>query len=389
MNVKTPTLLSYAFRPFFLLNGFFAIIVVALWVMSLHGSGPPTFPAIAVYWHGHEMLVGFAMAAVAGFLLTAVANWTGRPALSGAPLGWLVMTWLTGRIAMLLSGVLPAFLVMLLDGAFPVLLCVFASREVMGSGNRRNYPVAAITGFMAILNLVFHFGAIQADAGVQRLALYLLIHLVLVLVTVIAGRIVPSFTANWLRARGETRLPSINARLDIVTIVATLAAGVAVSLSQTGPVTGVLALIAAATHVIRLSRWHGFSTTPEPLLFVLHVNYLWLPVGYFLMACAAFGWWFMPTAALHALTMGAIGGMILAVTTRVALGHTGRPLHAARLTVVAYLVLMIASLLRVFGPQLGNQTLLIIDLSAAAWMLAFGLFSWVYWPMLTKARVSS
>ena len=384
-----PVLFSYAFRPFFLFNGLFAIVVVALWLMSLHGAGLPVLPANTMMWHGHEMLVGFAMAAVAGFLLTAVANWTGRPAVRGAVLAWLVLAWLTGRLAMLVSGILPALVVMLLDSVFPLFLCALAASEIFTAANRRNYPVVVITALMAILNLVFHVGGVQNDPGIQRLALYLLIQLFLLLVTVIAGRILPAFTANWLRARGETRLPSINLKMDVAAIAATAFVGVSVSLSQTGTTTGVLALIAALIHAIRLSRWHGLSTTSEPLLFVLHINYLWLPTGYLLMACAAFGWWFLPTAALHALTMGAIGGMILAVTTRVALGHTGRPLHAARATVVAYGVLVLATLLRVLGPQFSNQGLTIIDLSAGAWMLAFGIFSWVYWPILTRKRVDA
>jgi len=150
--------------------------------------------------------------------------------------------------------------------------------------------------------------------------------------------------------------------------------------------TGVLAFATAIVHGFRLSRWKGMATTSNPLLFVLHVAYLWLPIGYALLACAAFGWLFTPSAALHALTMGAIGSMVLAVTTRVALGHTGRPLQAARLTVFAYWLLMLATLVRVLGPLTGKNYLLMIDLSATGWMLAFAIFTWVYWPILSRPR---
>ena len=152
------------------------------------------------------------------------------------------------------------------------------------------------------------------------------------------------------------------------------------------PLTGVLAFGAAIVHGLRLGRWKGLATISNPMLFVLHISYLWLPVGYTLLGCAVFGWLFTPTAALHALTMGAIGSMVLAVTTRVALGHTGRPLQAARLTVLAYWLLMLAVLVRVLGPLSGQGYLMMIDISAMGWILAFAIFTWVYWPILSQPR---
>lgn len=217
---------------------------------------------------------------------------------------------------MFLSGWLPANLVFLLDMLFPVLLSLFLGREIIGGRSRRNYPLVAIILVMAFLNVLFHLGAQQVYPGGDRLAIYLLIHTLLVLVTIIATRIVPSFTGNWLRQQGENKLP----------------------------------------------------------------------VGYILLGCSVFGWIFRPSAALHALTMGAIGSIVLAVTTRVALGHTGRPLHAARLTVLAYWILLLAVVVRILGPLNTNNYMLMIDLSALGWMLAFGLFTWVYWPILSRAK---
>ena len=169
-------------------------------------------------------------------------------------------------------------------------------------------------------------------------------------------------------------------------IILTLLVGLSASFTPTSVLTGVLAFAAAITHAYRLSQWKGLSTTSNPLLFVLHVAYLWLPIGYTLLACAVFGWLFTPTAALHALTMGVIGGMVLAVTTRVSLGHTGRPLEAARLTVLAYWLLTLSVIFRVLSPLSTNKYMLMIDLSATSWVLAFGLFLWVYWPILTRAK---
>jgi uncharacterized protein involved in response to NO len=386
MNSPAHPFLSYAFRPFFLLNAIFALAIVIVWVMVLQGYGPTTLPANTMLWHGHEMLVGFAMATVAGFILTAVATWTGRPPINGLPLALIVVAWVAGRLVMISAGLMPAWLVAVLDMAFPLLLCFLAAREIIGASNRRNYPIVGITALLAILNLVYHLGTMQVLPGADRLAIYLLIHTILLLITVIAGRVVPNFTANWLRARGATRLPVNNVAVDRLTILLTLGVGIGASTAPTGYVTGTLGFAAAVLHTIRLSRWCGLATSDEPLLFVLHIAYSWLPIGYALMGCVAFDWIFAPTAALHALTMGAIGGMILAMTTRVPLGHTGRPLMASRLTVVAYMMLTLAVLARVLGPLIFPDYLATVEWSATGWVLAFAIFIWVYWPVLTRSR---
>lgn len=382
--------LSYAFRPFFLLNGLFAIVAVAVWVFALHGVVGDTLPADIVYWHGHEMLVGFAMAAIAGFILTAVATWTGRPAVQGAPLALLVLAWLTGRLAMTISGVLPATVAAVLDMLFPVLLVIFVAREVLGAGNRRNYPIVVITSLLALLNLLYHAsltGALPLALGADRIALYLLIHLVLLLITVIGGRIIPSFSANWLKAQGQERLPIMGGLVDRVVIFLTLSTGLFHAVIPLARVTGYLALAAGLLHGYRLLRWRGLATRREPLLFVLHAAYAWLPIGYLLLAVAIFTGVIPMTVALHALTMGGIAFMVLAVSTRVALAHTGRKLHAARLTVFAYWLLLLAVILRLISAFAGAQYFALIDASAISWMLAFALFSWVYWPVLTRPSV--
>ena len=378
-----PALLSYAFRPFFLMNGIFSILIIFTWIMTIHGSGLPTATPL---WHSHEMLIGFAMAAVAGFSLTAVANWTGRPAIHGTPLALLVFSWLAGRLVMVMSAWLPANLVILLDMLFPVLLAFLLGREIISGRSRRNYALVAIVIVVAILNVLYHLGANLWLPGADRLAIYLLIHTLLLLVTIIAGRIVPSFTANWLRTQGKTNLPINSDVVNNISLWLTIVVGLVASFMPMHTLTGILAFSAALAHGLRLARWKGFATISNPLLFVLHVAYIWLPLGYILLGCSVFGWLFIPTAALHALTMGAIGGIVLAVTTRVALGHTGRPLHATRLTVIAYWIFMLAVLLRVLGPLSLENYMLLIDLSAAGWILAFLLFTWVYWPILSRKR---
>jgi uncharacterized protein involved in response to NO len=340
-----------------------------------------------LYWHGHEMVVGFGMAAMAGFVLTAVATWTDRPPVRGKLLGMLVFSWLLGRLIMMAATQLPYWLVASVDTIFPFLLAFLVGREVAGGRSRRNYPIVGIALVLAVLNLMYHLGAMRILSGMDRLALYFMIHLVLLMITVIAGRIIPNFTANWLRAQGHERLPENHPLTDGITVLATLATGVSVSLTPFGPVTGILAMVAALSHAVRLARWRGLATTSEPLLFVLHVAYLWLPVGYALTALAAFGLVFPATAALHALTMGAIGNMILAVTSRVALAHTGRSLHAPRLIVISYAILNAAVVTRILGPLSSGLYVEMIDLSALGWIVTFAIFTGVYWPVLTRPRV--
>jgi uncharacterized protein involved in response to NO len=384
---NTHPFMSYAFRPFFLLNGLFAIAVISVWLMALHGTRLASLPAAMQYWHAHEMAVGFGMAAVAGFVLTAVATWTGRPPVQGRLLGILVFSWLLGRLFMMAAAQLPYWLVASVDTIFPFLLAFLLGQEVTGGRNRRNYPIVGIALVLAVLNFLYHLGAMQIMAGMDRLALYFMIHVLLLMITVIAGRIIPNFTANWLRAKGHERLPENHALIDRITVATTLATGVSASLNPFGPVTGILAIVAALSHAVRLARWRGLATTPEPLLFVLHVAYLWLPVGYAITALAAFGVVFPATAALHALTMGAIGNMILAVTSRFALAHTGRPLHAPRLIVISYVILNAAVVARILGPLNADLYLGLIDVSGLGWIVTFALFIGVYWPVLTRPRV--
>lgn len=379
--------LSYAFRPFFLLNGLFAIVIILLWVLVLNGHGPPTLPPNNVLWHAHEMLVGFALAVIAGFILTAVATWTSRPPVHGPELALLVSAWLAGRLAMLLGGVTPAWLVAALDMAFPLLLAFFAAREIFGARNRRNYPIVAFTFLLAGLNLLFHMGATGMLPGIDRVATLLQLHTVLLLIAVIGGRVIPNFTANWLRRRGAASLPVNHPLIDRATLFMTGVFGVLASIAPASTLTGVIALIVAILHTLRLSRWHGLATGAEPLLLALHVAYAWLPIGYALSASAVLGLTIASTAAMHALTIGAMGGMILAMTTRVPLGHTGRALTASRLTIIAYLALTASVVVRVFGPMVATDYMATIEWSAAAWVAAFAIFVIAYWQILTQPRI--
>ncbi len=386
------TILNYAFRPFFLCGALFSVVALALWMVSLHGGGWAVASPDPVLWHAHEMLYGFALSMVAGFLMTAVAAWTGRPQLSGPLLGTLVVAWLVGRVAMGAGLRLPDLAVAVCDMLFPVLLAVLAAREIIGGVSRRNFGIAGAITMFALLNLLYHLGRMSLWPGADTVAVLLSAYLLLLLITVIAGRIVPSFTANWLRLKGISDLPVGRPWIEKTLPPVMAAAGVADTFAAIGAgvppaVVAGLSLVTAALHALRLGGWRGMAARSEPLLVVLHIAYGWLPIGFLLLALASFGLPLPRSSALHALTMGCIGVMVLAVTSRVALGHTGRPLTAAPLTVAAYVALNAAVLVRILSPVGPGAYLSLIDVAATGWIVAFGLFLWVYWPILTGPRV--
>jgi uncharacterized protein involved in response to NO len=384
---RIQVLLSCSFRPFFLLGALCAVYVMLIWSLAILGYGPMVGHPNQIFWHAHEMIFGFLLAIIAGFTLTAAANWTGRPPVSGAPLALLVAAWLAGRVAMIYIGDWPMPLAALTDMLFPVLLTGLFAREILAAGNKRNLPVVFIVGLLAALNALFHYG-FQQPNWLDRTALLLAIHVILVLVTVISGRIIPSFTGNWLRLYQKTDggLPRSFPLLDGAVALMTVVTGVAVVFATTSILTAAAAFITAALHAARLSQWKGFKTTEEPLMFVLHVAYFWLPAGYALTGAAVLGHYF-PTVALHVLTIGAISNMVLAMITRVPLGHTGRPLHASRAIVMVYLMMVIAVLFRLAGPWTGDFYIKSVETAASFWIILFLVFLWVYWPILSKPGV--
>ena len=382
---------SYGFRPFFLLAGLLAVLGMALWLLAINGSPWPVQASRSTFWHAHEMGLGFGGAVMAGFILTAGANWTGRPPIRGPLLVCLVLGWLCGRAAMLYSGLLPATLTMLLDLLFPVLLGLLVTREIVGARNRRNYGVLTIVWALTVFTILYHVAAIgslseESAADMQRIVARLFVYLLAVLITVLGGRVIPGFTGSWLRMRGASKLPGARDWLETGIVPLTVAAGLSQALAPDGIVTAVLCISAGAAHVLRLSGWRGLATAAEPLLLVLHVAYAWLGLGFLLLGLSAAGLPVPETAALHALTVGGIGGVILGMMTRVALGHTGRPLHAARITQLAYVLLGSSALLRAFGPLSATGSTLAYTGSGLLWIASFSLFVWHYAPILTRPR---
>ena len=382
---RMPPLLTAGFRPFFLAAAAWATLSMAAWMPMFSGQLelPSRFDPLS--WHIHEMLFGFVMATVGGFLLTAIPNWTGRAPVAGTPLAVLAGLWLLGRVVCVFSAMIPAGLVIAGDLAFAVALEVVAAHELIAVGNRRNYPLLAPVVLLAIANLLTHLQALDMAVPIG-LGWRLGIAVVIVLISVIGGRIVPAFTSNWLGARGLTPVAPSIPWLEIAargTLIVALLGWVL--LPDWRPL-GVLLLAAAALNLARLARWRGIATLEEPLLLVLHVGYLWLVVGVTLLGLSLISDVVPPAAAVHALTAGAMGTMTLAVMTRATLGHTGRVLRADKVTMLIYALASASALLRIVAAWVIDGQMDLYDVAALAWVGAFALFAAEYGPMLLAPR---
>jgi uncharacterized protein involved in response to NO len=375
--------LSFAFRPFFLAAGLFAALVVLAWLpMVLAGLELP----IAITprdWHVHEMLYGYATAAIAGFLFTAIPNWTGRPPVSGPLLLALLLAWIGGRLAMATSALIGLPLAVAVDLLFLPLVAAVAGREIVAAGNRRNFKLLGVLALLTAGNVVFHVETISE--GIADYGLRLGLATVIGLIILIGGRIVPNFTRNALMRAKPGRLPELFGRFDVAAIAVSVAAlALWVALPQSA-VTGVIALLAALLQAMRLARWAGDRAIGDWLVLVLHVAYGFVALGFLLAGVAALAPQApMIGAAAHAWGAGAIGLMTLAVMTRATLGHTGRPLAASRGTIVVYQLAILAALARLGAILPSAFDTLLLEFAAAAWIAAFAGFVAIYGPMMLR-----
>jgi uncharacterized protein involved in response to NO len=381
-----PPFLRGGFRPFFLGGPVWAVVALVIWLLALAGSIqlPSAFDALA--WHRHEMLFGFVGAVIAGFLLTAVPNWTGRLPIAGYPLAALFGLWMAGRAAVLFSAVVGTTIAAILDVGFFLVLALLAAREVLESGNR-NLP---IVGLIFVFGLVdaFDHAAAAGLVGDPDHAWKCAVALVIVMISLIGGRIIPSFTRNWLVKQGvRDGLPTQPGRFDVVVIGLTAFAFLGWITGPQGWLTGGLFAVAAAAQLVRLARWKGWKTLADPLVLILHVGYVWVPVGLALLAAVELGASFPRSAAVHALTAGAMATMILAVMSRATLGHTGRELRASAMTQLAYVLVTAGAVLRVAAPLGLVDYRLGIEVAGSAWIGAFLLFIAAYGPILVGRRI--
>lgn len=379
-----PAFFSYGFRPFFLGAALFAGVAVPAWVLIFAGLSNPAFLYAPREWHVHEMLFGFLSAVMTGFLLTAIPNWTGRPPVRGIPLMSLLVLWLAGRllIAVPWSGPLMAAIV---DGAFLVVLAVFVWREITAGGSWSQAPIGILITLYAGANLFFHMLALRGAATdlPERLALAL----IMLLLTMIGGRVTPNFTREFLVQNNKTTLPASVSRVDGLSIVLVVVAALAWILQPESIAAGGTFVAAGLANVVRLWRWRGWIVWREPLVLILHVGYAWLALSLLAFGGAILGIGLPPANAVHVLTTGAVGAMTLAVMTRASLGHTGRAKHAGPVTAAIYLLVNFGALLRIVVPTPDAPTTLthlMLGLAAVSWSGAYVLFALVYGPFLVR-----
>lgn len=372
--------LRLGFRPFYFGAALFAVLVMAAWYGVFLGQLAPASGLAPVLWHAHEMLFGFAVAVIVGFLLTAGKAWTGLPTPRGASLGALFALWAAARIAAL-AAPYPVFFV--LDVALLPLVSALFITVLVRAGNTRNLKIGAVLALLAVANLVFHLAASGAVALDPVRALYAALALIIVLETIMGGRVIPSFTMN---VTPGLKLPEAPRR-DAVAIVLT-ALGLA-CWTFDGPrmVTAGLLGAAAILHVVRWLSWMPWVTLTRPILWILHLSYAWIPIGLALLAAAQMGW--LPASAgIHALAVGATGGLIIGMLTRTARGHTGRPLKVSPIEATAYVMVLVAALVRVAVPIAWPSLYMAALLAAGGlWVAAFAIYLVKYTPWLMSRRL--
>ena len=379
-----PALLSYGFRPFFFFGACYAALAIALWLPMFEGAISLATLFAPRDWHAHEMLFGYVAVVVTGFLLTAIPNWTGRLPLQGTPLLVLVLVWLAGRFAVAWSAHLGWVLSAGIDCAFLILVVAAAAREIIVGQNWRNLKILIPVSVLALGNIGFHTEA--SILGIADFSIRAAVAAIVILIILIGGRIVPSFTRNWLSRENPGRLPTPFGRFDAASIAfSALGLCVWVVMPEGFWTAGAL-LTAAGLQCVRLCRWAGDRTARERLVLVLHVAYAFVPLGFVLAGLAALGL-VLPSAGLHAWMVGAAGTMTLAVMTRASLGHTGRELVASVGTQAIYASIVIAACARVAGA-LFPSLIVLLHIAALAWLTAFGAFALLYGPVLFRQRGS-
>ena len=374
-----PALFANGFRPFFQLGAIYAGLAILVWLPAFYGEITLTSAFAPRDWHVHEMLFGYLPAVITGFLFTAIPNWTGRLPIRGTPLMVLVTVWIAGRVGVTFSaatGWLPA---MLVDASFLLLVALAAAREIIAGRNWRNLAVVLLVLLLLAGNVAFHLEA--HFRGAADVAIRVGIAVVMLLIALIGGRIIPSFTRNWLVRENPGRLPVPFGRFDMIVVAAGALALVIWVVSPDSHLTGIALALAGLLHLVRLGRWAGNRTLRERLLLILHVGYFFVPLGFLLNAAATFA--LVPASAgVHAWMVGAAGIMTLAVMSRATLGHTGQQLTASPATQAIYAAIIVAALARICAAIEPAYSEPLLHVAAFAWAIAFIGFAVAFAPLL-------
>ena len=372
-------LFDLGFRPFYLLASVFSALSMLLWTAQMSGWLPSVYLQ-GPLWHGHEMLFGYTLAVVAGFLLTAVRAWTGQATAVGAPLMVLALLWVAGRVAVLTPFTTAAAVI---NGAFPLALAVSIAIPLMRARNARNYFFAGLLALMSALIASLHLALQGYSVIPPRSALALGLDVMLFIMAVMGGRVIPMFTNNGVPGTGATR----NALVEKLALGSLLALFLADLIQLQTPFIALVTLIAALAHGARLALWRPWRTLGAPLVWILHAAYAWIVVHLALRALSAMAG-FPESFAVHALTVGAIGALTIGMMTRTARGHTARPLIADSYELACFLLIQVAAVVRVFGGMVTPALYLpSIQVSGVLWAAAFGLYAVRYWPVLSRPRL--
>ena len=380
------SIFQLGFRTFYSLAAIFAIAAMIMWLRAFAGLSGTGEYLYSVGWHSHEMLFGFAVAVIAGFLLTAVRNWTGLPTPIGAPLAMLAILWIVARVLIIMG---PATLAAIVDVAFLPVLALAIAVPILRSKNKRNYKVLAIILMLAVAHGIYHLARLGLmEVWLARTSLFAGIDILMILMAIVGGRVIPAFTRNALPSATSRHEPWV----EVITFVSMILVTIVTALNGYWAVPSMLAailmIIAAASHAIRLALWDPLKTLHNPLLWMMPVAYSWMPIAFLLRALAvtnivAAGAW------IHAMTMGAVSSLMLAMMMRSSLGHTGRQLVASKADMAAFLLLQLAAIVRVVASMAAGETYQQwIVASGLIWALAFLVFAWRYVPMLARPRVS-
>jgi uncharacterized protein involved in response to NO len=378
-----PAVLSYGFRPFFLSAALFAGFAIPVWLLIMTGAIGANFLYPPREWHVHEMLFGFLPAAMAGFILTAIPNWTARAPVRGTLLVSLWVLWLTGRLLVAVPGPVPA-IAAVIDAAFLAALAVVIWREIVAARMWNRSAIGLLITLYAGANILFHVLALRGTSTEvpERVALSIL----LLLLTFIGGRVTPAFTAEYLAGQHSDGHPSVFSRFDVLSMLLVLLAAMAWIVQPEGQAAGALFVAAGVANLMRVARWRGWLAWREPLVWILSVGYGWVALSLLAFGAASLG--LLPAAnAVHVLTTGAVGTMTLAVMTRASLGHTNRGRQADFMTAVMYGLVNMGAILRVLVPATDNPTTLttvLLGMAALAWSGAYFLFALGYGPMLVR-----
>ncbi|MBP9777606.1 MAG: NnrS family protein [Rickettsiaceae bacterium] len=384
---KSIPLLQLAFRPFFLSGSLFGMIAILIWISILNGQLDLNFYSNSYWWHSHEMLFGFVVAIIVGFVLTAVQTWTGQPSIKGAALLGLWLLWFAARIILAINFELNKYFIAIIDLSFLPLVALYMSYLILLVRQWRNLIFVPLLLLMTIANSTMHYGAFTSNASLITHGSYSMIMIITMVMTIIAGRIIPMFTAN------GTKTPKVESIkiIEILTLLSTMALMlVYISGFKLSPLLYFFALFfSAICHLVRFTRWRFWITFKYPLLWSLHISYFCIPLGFILMSISYVSKSIPLSITVHCLTIGAISGMILSMICRVSLGHTGRKLVVGKVITVSFILIFLSFLVRVFGSFVFNNYISTIYLSAFLWIIAFSIFFVSYLPILCSSRATT